>query len=45
MIHKENGEEQMFFEVHTSDYKLHKTNIIAHIGKAYCCQKTSTFLL
>ena len=30
-------------KVHTGDYKLHKTNIINHIGKPYQHIKTPTF--
>ena len=37
-------ERKIYLEAHTGNYKLHKTNIIDHIGKAYLHQKTPTFI-
>ena len=34
---------KIYLKVHIGDFKLHKTNIINHIGKAYQHQKTPTF--
>ena len=34
---------KIYLKVHIGDFKLHKTNIINHIGKTYRHQKTPTF--